>query len=300
MSDNIKKIDLSTPGRILDAGDIRRKKDKLSKTKEQLKNLDPSSKKYHRKAFKAEKTEGQIQSGRAGIQGFKMPYNMVKNNSAIKEVTTEEVRRVPEYLPPRRVIEPKIVDETYARNIQRNIEKHKRQDAMIEAERARDLERQLLERELKNSMKQYVKPIIVEPAINMLKNNSAAPYKLPHQRNAAPKQTVSSSGEVREIDNDSLAADKYYEKVFNKYMTAEKDPRFGPATEKDRWKEFLMENYSTKFDPKYGTKQPIEASNPEPGQDNFPSEADVQAVDPKFRIPERFSWEAYNKKFPRK
>ena len=57
MSDNIKKIDLSTPGRILDAGDIRRKKDKLSKTKEQLKNLDPSSKKYHRKAFKAEKTD---------------------------------------------------------------------------------------------------------------------------------------------------------------------------------------------------------------------------------------------------
>ena len=162
MSDNIKKIDLSTPGRILDAGDIRRKKDKLSKTKEQLKNLDPSSRKYHRKAFKAEKTEGQIESGRAGIQSFKMPYNMVKNNSAIKEVTTEEVRRVPEYPPVRelqkRFEKPTIVDDTYARNIQRNIEKHKRQDAMIEADRARELERQLLERDFQR----YVKPAMEE------------------------------------------------------------------------------------------------------------------------------------------
>ena len=162
MSDNIKKIDLSTPGRILDAGDIRRKKDKLSKTKEQLKNLDPSSRKYHRKAFKAEKTEGQIESGRAGIQGFKMPFNMVKNNSAIKEVTTEEVRRVPEYPPVRelqkRFEKPTIVDDTYARNIQRNIEKHKRQDAMIEADRARELERQLLERDFQR----YVKPAMEE------------------------------------------------------------------------------------------------------------------------------------------
>mgnify|MGYP001485082693 FL=1 len=111
---------------------------------------------------------------------------------------------------------------------------------------------------------------------------------------------ASSGGEVREIDKDSLASDRYYEKVFNEYMSAEKDPRFGNPSEKDRWREFLMENYSTRFNPAKGRGEIIEASNPEPGQDVFPSEADVQAVDPKFRIPERFSWEAYNKKFPRK
>jgi hypothetical protein len=147
MSDNIKKINLSTPGRILDAGDIRRKKDKLDKTLGQLENLQEGSKKYHRKMFKAEKTLGQLQSGRAGIQGFKMPYNMVKNNSAIKEVINEEVRRVPESLPPPRIVEPEEVDNTYAENLARNIAKHDRQNAMIEADRARELERQMLERE---------------------------------------------------------------------------------------------------------------------------------------------------------
>ena len=93
MSDNIKKINLSTPGRILDAGDIRRKKDKLKKTKEQLKDLDPSSRKYHRKAFKAEKTEGQIESGRSGIGSFKMPYNSVAKQvvSSSGELTTSEI-----------------------------------------------------------------------------------------------------------------------------------------------------------------------------------------------------------------
>jgi|TARA_R100000030_G_scaffold22526_2_gene16212 hypothetical protein len=83
---NIKKINLSTPGRILDAGDIRRKKNKLKKTKEQLKNLDPNSRKYHRKSFKIEKTEGQLESGRAGIGSFKMPYNSaIKNERALSQ-----------------------------------------------------------------------------------------------------------------------------------------------------------------------------------------------------------------------
>lgn len=259
MSDNIKKINLSTPGRILDAGDIRRKKDKLDKTLGQLENLQEGSKKYHRKMFKAEKTLDQLQSGRAGIQSFKMPYNMVKNNSAIKEVTTEEVRRVPEYPPVRelqkRFEKPTIVDDTYARNIQRNIEKHKRQDAMIEADRARELERQLLEREVFNLDKynDYPRRTIVQnnPSYEMvepgkykvtdnftrlekpnidasnlenmrlleetrremaewaktqraqndiIKRNSATPYKLPHQNNAALKQTVSSSGGDNRLD----------------------------------------------------------------------------------------------------
>ena len=222
MSDNIKKINLSTPGRTLGAGDIKRKKVKLDKTLGQLENLQEGSKKYHRKMFKAEKTLDQLQSGKAGIQGFKMPYNMVKNNSAIKELTTEEALRVPEYLPPRRIVEPKIVDDTYARNIQRNIEKHDRQNAMIEADRAKELERQMLERELKNSMKQYVKPAYenigkrrmeeearqrmidqakqigqnqspdIDSSLQMVKRNSATPYKLPHQNNAAAKQIAPS------------------------------------------------------------------------------------------------------------
>jgi hypothetical protein len=109
MSDNIKKIDLSTPGRILDAGDIRRKKDKLKKTKEQLKDLDPSSRKYHRKAFKVEKTEGQIESGRAGIGSFKMPYN-----AAAKQVVSSSGgdNRLDEFL--KRVESRRIKNPEYA------------------------------------------------------------------------------------------------------------------------------------------------------------------------------------------
>jgi len=91
---NIKKINLSTPGRILDAGDIRRKQNKLKKTKEQLKNLDPTSRKYHRKSFKIEKTEGQLESGRAGIGSFKMPYNaapqQVVNSSGDERVLSQQ------------------------------------------------------------------------------------------------------------------------------------------------------------------------------------------------------------------
>jgi len=63
---------------------------------------------------------------------------------------TKKDYRVPEYLPAReiarRIVEPKIVDDTYARNIQRNIEKHNRQNARIEAERAKELQRQVMER----------------------------------------------------------------------------------------------------------------------------------------------------------
>ena len=155
---------------------------------------------------------------------------------------------------------------------------------------------------LKRVAEKKIKPItrsLPNPPIQVPK--PLKPMKPNTISNAAMKQVVDSSGgEVTEIDNDSLASDKYYEKIFNQYMNADKDPRFGPATEQDRWREFLMENYSTRFDPEKGKGVIIEASNPEPGQDVFPSEADVQAVDPKFRIPQRFSWEAYNKKFPRK
>ena len=99
------------------------------------------------------------------------------------------------------------------------------------------------------------------------------------------------------IDKDSLASDQAFDKIFQDYQTADK---IGNPSEQDRWKEFLMENYSRSYNADKGRIEYIQPSNPEPGQDNFPSEEDVQAVDPKFRVPERFSWEAYNKKFPRK
>ena len=111
MSDNIKKIDLSTPGRILGAGDIKRKKVKLDKTLGQLENLQEGSKKYNRKMFKARKTLGQIQSGRAGIQGFKMPYNaapkQVVNSSGGDNRLEEFLKRIES----RRIKNPEYADQ---------------------------------------------------------------------------------------------------------------------------------------------------------------------------------------------
>ena len=199
MSDNIKKINLSTPGRILGAGDIKRKKVKLDKTLGQLENLQEGSKKYHRKMFKAEKTLDQLQSGRAGVQGFKMPYNMVKNNSAIKELTTEEARRVPEYLPPRRIVEPKIFDDTLEESIRmRNAEKNRIKYENIGKRRMEEEARQRMIYQAKQIGKNQLQQLEIIPTpdvdlnLQMVKRNSATPYKLPHQNNAAAKQIAPS------------------------------------------------------------------------------------------------------------
>jgi len=144
----------------------------------------------------------------------------------------------------------------------------------------------------------HMSPLKVKkPVEEKLQEFDRTPKRLDIKELGPLKQVVGSSGEVKEIDKDSLASDQAFEKIFQDYKTADK---IGNPSEQDRWKEFLMENYSRSYNVDKGSIENIQPSNPEPGQDEFPSEADVQAIDSKFRIPERFNWEAYNKKFPRK
>ena len=57
-----------SPDRTLTEGDLKRKSDKLDKTLNQLEKLNPESKKFQRKMFKARKTLDQIQTKKEGIR----------------------------------------------------------------------------------------------------------------------------------------------------------------------------------------------------------------------------------------
>ena len=190
------------------------------------------------------------------------------------------------------------VDNTRAENIARNIAKHNRQNAMIEADRAKELERQMLEREFftipklpqpidtsaeRNKIKyenqeakrmeeekmmeifrqanadfnkkleemrereankpirvhrDYVTEPDVDDALQMVKRNSAAPFKLPHQSKAAPKQIVSSVGSLVNAESLNKAIDKTisdYESKFDrpefKEFVEKEKAAFGPGDE---------------------------------------------------------------------
>jgi len=98
---------------------------------------------------------------------------------------------------------------------------------------------------------------------------------------------------VNQINKDSLASDQAYEKRFNEYQTAKK---FNNPSEQDRHEEFIMENYSTSFNPKTGKIEDVPSSY----EDGAADDADIQAIDSNLRIPERYGWDAYNKKYPKK
>ena len=57
-----------SPDRTLNEDDLKRKNKKLDKTLKQLEKINPNSRKYNRKIFKAEKTLDQIQTKKEGIR----------------------------------------------------------------------------------------------------------------------------------------------------------------------------------------------------------------------------------------
>jgi len=148
------------------------------------------------------------------------------------------LKQQPTTFQPPRVEKPMIVDEASrarTENIARNIAKHNRQNAMIEAERARGLERQILEREF---FKKNQQPVLIpvpesDSGIKMIKRNSATPFKLPHQSKAAPKQIVSSVGGSL-VDNVKKTVSDYESQFdrpeFKEFVEKEK-AAFGPGDE---------------------------------------------------------------------
>ena len=69
-------IDLGSPDRELSAGDIKRKQNKLKRTKERLKDTPIGTRKRHRLEFKQLKTEAQIKTGMSGIHVDKKPFKV--------------------------------------------------------------------------------------------------------------------------------------------------------------------------------------------------------------------------------
>jgi len=81
MSENKISMGYSSPDRELSARDIKRKEDKLKKTKDKLtKNL--SARRRHNLKFKAEKTLDQITTGLSGIRPIKTPFKLKHQKSS--------------------------------------------------------------------------------------------------------------------------------------------------------------------------------------------------------------------------
>ena len=81
MSENKISMGYSSPDRELSARDIKRKVNKLKKTKEKLdKNL--SARRRHNLEFKAEKTLDQITTGLSGIRPIKTPFKLKHQKSS--------------------------------------------------------------------------------------------------------------------------------------------------------------------------------------------------------------------------
>ena len=118
-----------------------------------------------------------------------------------------------------------------AKNMALTIAKHKRQEEEAARRRAEQLYIQEMRRKsdeaMQNMLSQIKKPQIAEePAVNMLKRNSAAPFKLPHQSNTALKQN---ERELSQKDRDSLhdQANKFGKPFFSSEFGVNVDPEDG-------------------------------------------------------------------------
>ena len=82
MSENKISVGYNSPDRELSTRDIKRKEDKLKKTKDKLKLKTLSARRRHHLEFKKLKTEDQIDTGLSGIRPIKTPFKLKHQKSS--------------------------------------------------------------------------------------------------------------------------------------------------------------------------------------------------------------------------
>ena len=135
-----------------------------------------------------------------------------------------------------------------AKNMAMVIAKHQRQDEEAARRRAEELTRQAEYAEIMRKSQEHRRQmaeanrllqldkaqVVDDSGINMMKNNSATPYKLPHQRKTALHNNgfIASGGEL--TDDERAKAIELLDSTMNTYMNRDykRKGRFDPETRK--------------------------------------------------------------------